>query len=283
MEQDFLNTLENSLDAMSKRQRAIAEYILEKGAHAAHETASALAADAGVSESTVVRFAVFMGYEGYPQMKQALQSSLRKRMTTVQRIEDVNRRVKEEDIIDGVLDGDADKILYAKDELDREAFVKCVDMLLDAKKVYIIGMRSSSILAQFMNYHLRLLLENVTLVCPSGGGEVFEYLVNLSEDDAVFAISYPRYSSVTIRAAEFAKKRGAKVSVLTDSPTSPITSAADTVLVARSDMVSFVDSLVAPMSIINAIIAYIGKKRPEISEKFRLLEDVWNEYNIYSK
>lgn len=283
MEHDFLNALEASLGEMSKRQRAIAEYILEKGAHAAHETAAALAADAGVSESTVVRFAVFMGYDGYPQMRKALGDSLRGRMTAVQRIEDVNRRVREEDIIDGVLDGDAEKILFAKDELDREAFVRCVDMLLDAKKVYIVGMRSSSVLAQFMNYHLRLLLDNVTLVCPSGGGEVFEYLVNLNADDAVFAISYPRYSSATIRAAEFAKRRGAKVSVLTDSSTSPIAGAADAVLVARSDMVSFVDSLVAPMSIINAIIAYIGKKRPEIAEKFRMLEEVWNEYKVYSK
>ncbi len=283
MERDFLTELETSLGNMSKRQRAIADYILEKGAMAAHETAAALAADTGVSESTVVRFAVFMGYDGYPMMQKALRSSLRKRMTTVERIDDVNLRVKEEMILDGVLDGDAEMILSAKQEIDREAFVRCVDMLIGAKKVYIVGMRSSSVLAQFMNYYLRLLLDNVTLVCPSGGGEVFEYLVNLSSDDVVFAISYPRYSSGTIRAAEFAKRRGAGVIVLTDSESSPIASMADSVLAAKSEMVSFVDSLVAPMSIINAIIAYIGKKRPEIADKFRLLEDVWNEYKVYSK
>ena len=283
MDRDFLTAVESSLGNMSKRQKLIAEYILEHGGAAAHETASAIAAETGVSESTVVRFAVFMGYEGYPEMQKALRTSLRKRMTSVERIEDVNSRVREEDIIDGVLDGDSDMILFAKRELDREAFKKSVDMLMSAKKVYLIGMRSSSVLAQFMNYYLRLLLDNVTLVCPSGGSEIFEHLVNLSSDDVVFAISYPRYSSGTIRAAEFARRRGAGVIVLTDSETSPIAAGADAVLAAKSEMVSFVDSLVAPMSIINAIIAYIGKRRPDVADKFRLLEDVWNEYNVYTE
>lgn len=283
LKKDFLNVLEGSLQGMSKRQREVAEYILDHGSAASHETAAALGAAAGVSESTVVRFAVFMGYDGYPQMQAALRDSLRKRMTTVERIEDVNLRLSEDEIIDDVLDGDSSMITAARDDLDREAFAKTVDMLLGARRIYIVGMRSSAMLAQFMNYYLRLLFDNVTLVCPSGGSEVFEFLVNLSPEDAVFAISYPRYSSGTIKAAEFAKRRGASVAVLTDSEKSPIASVADTVLTAKSEMVSFVDSLVAPMSVINAIIAYIGKKRPEIADKFRVLEDVWNEYKVYTE
>lgn len=283
MEKDFLCAIEASLEGMTKRQKTLAEYILSHGSAAAHETAAALAADAGVSESTVVRFAVFMGYEGYPQMQSALRSSLRKRMTTLERIEDINTRVRDEDIVNGVLEGDAGMIVTAMEELDREEFVKTVDMLMNAKRVYIVGMRSSAMLAQFMNYYLRLLLDNVTLVCPSGGSEVFEYLVNLSGEDTVFAISYPRYSSGTVKAVEFAKRRGASVAVLTDSETSPAAKMADAVLTAKSEMVSFVDSLVAPMSILNAIIAYIGKRRPEIADKFRLLEEVWNEYKVYSE
>ena len=283
MTKDFLDALNESLGDMSKRQRAIADYILEHGGRASHETAVNLAADAGVSESTVVRFAVFMGYEGYPEMQKALRSSLRKRMTTVERIEDVNQRIPDELILDGVLEDDAEVILSTKSELDRQAFEKAVNMLMNAKKVYIVGMRSSAVLAQFMNHYLRLILDNVTLVCPSGGSEAYEYLVNISDEDMVFAISYPRYSSGTIRAAEFAKRRGAGVVVLTDSNTSPIVPASDVVLAAKSEMVSFVDSLVAPMSVINAIIAYIGKKTPGVAEKFRLLENIWGEYKVYSE
>ena len=283
MTRDFLDLISKHYDEMSKRQRSVADYILEHGGSASHETAYTLADHAGVSESTVVRFAVFMGYEGYPEMQKALRASLRKRMTTVERIEDVNERVPEGDIIDGVLDGDAEMILSAKDELDRQGFEKAVDMLLSAGKVYIVGMRSSAVLAQFMNHYLRLLLDNVTLVCPSGGSEVYEYLVNITDSDMVFAISYPRYSSGTIRAAEFAHRRGAGVAVLTDSETSPVAAVADAVLVAKSEMVSLVDSLVAPMSIINAIIAYLSKKRPETAEKFRLLESVWDEFKVYTE
>ena len=283
MERDFLNVLEGSLGDMTKRQREVAEYILTHSTAASHDTASALGTAAGVSESTVVRFAVFMGYGGYSEMQAALRDSLRKRMTTVERIEDINLRLRDKDIVDAVLDGDASMITAARDELDRDAFVKTVDMLLGARRIYIVGMRSSAMLAQFMNYYLRLLFDNVTLVCPSGGSEVFEYLVNLSPEDTVFAISYPRYSSGTIKAAEFARRRGASVAVLTDSEKSPIASLADAVLTAKSEMVSFVDSLVAPMSVINAIIAYVGKKRPEIADKFRILEDVWNEYKVYTE
>jgi len=283
MTRDFLDVLSASLDEMSKRQRAVADYILEHGGGASHETAASLAAHAGVSESTVVRFAVFMGYNGYPEMQKALRNSLRKRMTTVERIEDVNERVDENDILDGVLEGDAEMIVTAKDELDRDSFVKAANMLMNARKVYVVGMRSSAMLAQFMNHYLRLLLDNVTLVCASGGSEVYEYLVNLSPDDVVFAISYPRYSSGTIRAVEFAHRNGAGVVVLTDSESSPVAAFADAVLVAKSEMVSFVDSLVAPMSVINAILAYIGKKRPETADKFRLPESVWDEYKVYSE
>ena len=192
--------------------------------------------------------------------------------------------MRDKDVIDSVLLADADKIISALHKLDRSAFDRAVEIMLNAKRIYIVGMRSSAILAQFMNYYLRLLFDSVFLVCPSGGSEVFEHLINLSPGDAVFAISFPRYSTGTVRAAEFAHRQGAGVIVLTDSAGSPIAHSADIVLTAKSEMASFVDSLVAPMSIINAIIAYIGKKRPqEVAEKFRVLEDVWNEYKVYSE
>lgn len=281
MNPDFLSELKLSMGEMSKRQLAVAEYILRHSSASAHATASALAAAAGVSESTVVRFATFMGYEGYPQMQKALSRSLRGRMTTVERIEDVNGRLKDEDILGRVLRSDAGQILDAFETLDKREFERAVDMLLSARKIYIVGMRSSAVLAQFMSYYLRLLFDGVTPVCTSGGSEVIESLINLSAEDVVFAISYPRYSSGTVKAAEYAKKVGAKVAVLTDSESAPITRGADAVLTAKSEMLSLVDSLVAPMSIINAIIAYIVKKHPEISERLRLLEGVWNEYKVY--
>lgn len=281
MEQDFLTRLEASLDGLSKRQKQLAEYILANSG-AAHMTASALADEVDISESTVVRFAMALGYEGYPEMQRAFKESLRVRMTTVERIEDVNDRLSEANIAEAVLRQDSEKILSTLRDLDLTSFKKTVDMLLGAKKIYIVGMRSSEILANFMNYYLRLLFDNVAAVCPSGGSEVFEHLINLGKDDVVFAISFPRYSSGTVRAAEYAKKIGAGVIVLTDRSSSPLAQFADVLLTAKSEMASFVDSLVAPMSIINAIIAYIGKKRPEeTSARFRHLEEVWNEYRVY--
>lgn len=281
MERDFLSQLEAAAPAMSKRHKQLAEYI-SKNSAASHMTASALADAVGISESTVVRFAMAMGYEGYPEMQRAFRESLRARMTTVERIEDTNDRLREGDIADAVLRADSEKILSTLHDLDRGTFERAVDMLLGAKKIYIVGMRSSAMLAQFMSYYLRLLFDNVFTVCPSGGSEVFEHLINLEAGDVVFAISFPRYSSGTVRAVEYAKRTGAGVAVLTDRDSSPLAPFADAVLTAKSEMASFVDSLVAPMSIINAIIAYIGKKRPEeTSARFRHLEEVWNEYRVY--
>ena len=281
MERDFLTQLEGAAPAMSKRQKLLAEYILQNSA-ASHMTASALAEAVGISESTVVRFAMAMGYEGYPEMQRAFRESLRVRMTTVERIEDTNDRFRGADIADAVLRADSEKILSTLADLDRSVFSKSVDMLLAARKIYVVGMRSSAMLAQFMCYYLRLLFDNVFPVCPSGGSEVFEHLINLEPGDVVFAISFPRYSSGTVRAAEYARRTGAGIVVLTDRDSSPLAKYADAVLTAKSEMASFVDSLVAPMSIINAIIAYIGKKRPkETSARFRHLEEVWNEYRVY--
>lgn len=284
MKQDFLTHLESSMPDMSKRQKLLGEYILGGGTDAAYMTASALADTVGISESTVVRFAMALGYDGYPEMQKAYRESLRVRMTTVERIEAADGIMKGRDIVDSVLTADADKIMNTLDNLDRDAFERAVDMLMGANKIYIVGMRSSEVLAQFLNYYLRLLFDNVVLVCPSGVSEVFEHLISLSNNDVVFAMSFPRYSSSTVRATEYAKRVGAGVVVLTDSKTSPIAAYADAVLEAKSEMASFVDSLVAPMSIINAIIAYIGKKNPEkAAARFRHLEKVWNEYKVYSK
>ena len=284
MEHDFLSQIKAAMPDMSKRQKLLAEYILSGGTDAAYMTASSLADAVGISESTVVRFAMAMGYDGYPEMQKAFREALRVRMTTVERIEAADEIMRGRDIVESVLTADSDKILSTLRDLDRNAFERAVDMLIGAGKIYIVGMRSSEVLAQFMNYYLRLLFDNVSLVCPSGGSEVFEHLISLSEEDVVFAISFPRYSSGTVRATEYAKRVGAGVVVLTDSDSSPIAAYADAFLEAKSEMASFVDSLVAPMSIINAIIAYIGKKKPhEASARFRHLEQVWNEYKVYSK
>ena len=279
---DFLISLESAHSGLSKRQRILAEYILNNSRGAAYMTAASLALHAGVSEPTVVRFAAALGYEGYQAMQGALRESLRQRMTTVERIEEANGRMSNASVLDSVLLADAEKITSTLRELDRDAFERSVDMLLSAGKIYIIGMRSAAMLAQFMNYYLRLIFDGVVLVCPSGGSEMFEQLINLTDKDTVFAISFPRYSRGTVKAVEFAHNVGAGVIVLTDRRDAPVAACADTVLTAKSEMASFVDSLVAPLSIINAIIAYIGKKREGTADIFSRLENIWHEYQVYS-
>lgn len=283
MTHDFLTELEEALPALSRGHRAIAEYILSGKRGAVRMTASALAKACGVSESTVVRFAAAMGFDGYHSLQLAVKESLKQRMTTVQRIEDADGSLEDSLVLDSVLRADADKIIDTLAGIDRTAFTNAADMLLSAKRIYIVGMRSSAVLAQFMNHYFRLLFDSVSLVCPSGGSEIFEHLINLSKGDVVLTISFPRYSTGTVKAAEFARRQGAGIIALTDSETSPIAHFADALLIAKSDMASFVDSLVAPMSIINAMIVYIGKLRTsEVADTFGRLEQIWNEYNVFA-
>ena len=280
---DLLRDMEAAMPGFSKGQKRIAQYLLEHYHKAAYLTASALGSVVGVSESTVVRFAIELGYEGYPQMQAAMQDTVRVRMTTVQRMEAVNDRFREGEILDTVLTADAEKIRATLDTIDREAFRRSAELILHARNIYLMGMRSSAILAEFLNYYFGLLFDNVRLIRPASGSEIFEHLMKVHEDDVVIAISFPRYTTGIVNAVEYASTTGAKVIAITDSTSSPLVPYAAETLIAKSEMASFVDSLVAPMSIVNALVAYIGKiKHTEITQTLARLENVWKEYNVYT-
>lgn len=280
---DLISQINEATPALSKGQKLIAGYIVANYDKAAYMTASALAAEVGVSESTVVRFANAMGFDGYPELQSRIRDTVRVRMTSVQRIESVNVRMDEEEILNSVLLNDADKIKATLDAIDPAEFSKAVDMILGGRNIYIMGMRSSAVLAEFMNYYFGMLFDNVRLIRPAGGSEIFEHLMKLHSDDVVVAVSFPRYTTGIVNAVEYAAKTGAQVVAITDSLSSPIVPHAAAVLVAKSEMASFVDSLVAPMSLINALIAYIGKKKhAEVTETLSRLETVWKEYRVYT-
>ena len=284
MNRDLLKTIEDSMDSFSKGQKSIANFILSHYEKAAYMTAVAISERVGVSESTVVRFATELGFGGYPELQTALREVVRNRLTAVQRVELTNSMIGEGDILSSVLRADADKINRTLDGIDRASFDRAVDKILKARNIYIIGVRSSAFLAGFMNYNLRMIFDNVRFIQTTSASEMFEQIINIGSDDAMIAISFPRYSKRVINAVEFAHRREAEVIVLTDSRTSPIAPYADDLLLARSDMVSFVDSLAAPLSIINAIIAAIvRKKQSEISRKLCELEEIWDKYDVYDK
>lgn len=281
---DLLKNIEERMDGLSKGQRAIANFILSHYEKAAYMTAASVSEQVGVSESTVVRFATELGFEGYPELQRALRDVVRSKLTAVQRVELTNSIIGEGDILSNVLRADADKINRTLDEIDRDSFDRAVDKILGAKNIYIIGVRSSAFLAGFLNYNLRMIFDNVRFIQTTSASEMFEQIINIGEGDAMIAISFPRYSKRVINAVEFADRRGAEVIVLTDSKASPISPYADDLLLARSDMVSFVDSLAAPLSIINAIIAAIvRKKQSDISKKLHELEEIWDKYDVYNK
>jgi len=280
---DLIEKIEASMGDLSKGHRLIAKYIIGNYDKAAYMTASALGAEVGVSESTVVRFAIEMGFDGYPGLQQQIRETVRVRLTSVQRLNAANHRMDEDEVLDLILTADAERIKSTLDTIDREAFVKAVDMLLGAKNIYILGMRSSAVLADYMRHYFGLMFDNVRLLKPSSGSEVFENLMNVQPGDVFVSISFPRYTTSIVNATEYVSKTGASVIALTDSMSSPIVPHADVALIAKSEMASFADSLVAPMSIINAMIAYIGKrKQAEVAETLSKLEQVWKEYNVYT-
>ena len=247
-------------------------------------TASRLGAVVNVSESTVVRFANALGFEGYPEMQHALQELARTNLTAAQRMGVADTLMDRDTLLDKVLLGDADKIRRTLEALDRDAFRMAVDKIVQAKHIYIIGSRSSATLAGFLNFNFRMMFDNVSLVEVSSGGEVFEHILNIGEDDVLIAISFPRYSNRTVRAVQYAHSNGADVVALTDSAQSPLAPFADQLLTARSDMASFVDSLVAPLSIINAMVAAVSMSRhDEVAARLCRLEEIWDEYDIYNK
>lgn len=284
MNQDILTQLESLASTFSKGQRRIASYIAAEYDKAAFMTANKLGKTVGVSESTVVRFAVELGYDGYPSMQKALQEMVLNRLTSVQRIGIANDRIGDQDVVSLVLQADADKLRQTSESLDREAFRASVDALLKARNIYILGARSAAALVNFLGYYLNYMFDNVHIITNSGTGEMFEKLVNVGADDVVIGCSFPRYSVSTIRSAQFCRSVGATVIGLTNSNMSPLSQHCDHVLVAKSDMVSLVDSLVAPLSVVNAlIVALAAAREKELQRTFATLEKFWEEYNVYEK
>lgn len=286
---DLITKIQSELPGFSKGQKQIARFILEHYDKAAFMTASRLGVTVGVSESTVVRFATELGYDGYPHLQRALQEMIRNKLTSVQRMEVAGDRMGGRDVLQTVLHADTDMIRVTLDEIDRDAFQGAVDALMGAKRIYILGVRSSSALASFLGFYFNLLFENVTLVHTNSVSEIFEQVLRVGPGDVLFGISFPRYSKRTLSAMKYARDRGARdrgarVIALTDSQLSPLARVADHVLLARSDMASFVDSLVAPLSVINALIVAVGmSRRDEIEQTFNKLERIWEEYDVYEK
>ena len=281
---DLLQIIEDGMSSFSRGQKLIAAYILEHYDKAAYYTASRLGAIVGVSESTVVRFANELGYEGYPELQRALKKLIRSRLTSFQRMEITNSLIGEDDVPQKVLASDIEKIRQTAAEIDPAAFSDAVKNIVEAKNIYIIGVRSSSALAGFLNHSLRMIFDNVRFVQTTSGSEMFEQIMQIGEGDVMIAISFPRYSTRIINAVEYAKGRGADVIALTDSKFSPIAADADQLLIAYSDMASFMDSLVAPLSIINALVVAVARERQdEVSERLRILEEVWDRYDVYDK
>lgn len=272
------------MSEFSKGQRLIARYINEHYDKAAFMTASKLGKTVGVSESTVVRFATELGYSGYPQLQKALQEMIRNKLTAVQRMDVTNDRMGSQDVLRSVLNSDIEKIRLTLDEIDQETFNASVEAILKAKHIYILGVRSSSALSSFIGFYFNLLFDNVRLIHTTSVSEIFEQIIRVGEGDVVLGVSFPRYSKRTFQALEYARDSGATVIALTDSRLSPLSQAADYTLIAKSDMASFVDSLVAPLSVINALIVAIGMRRKdEVRHVFDKLESIWDEYQVYEK
>lgn len=284
MRQDILSLLKAKEPSFSKGQRRIAQYILESYDKAAFMTANVLGKTVGISESTVVRFAVELGYDGYPSMQKALQEMVVNRLTSVQRIEVTHDRIGNQNILNTVIQSDMEKLRQTGEMADNAAFDAAVNAILGAERVFILGVRSAAPLANFLGYYLNYMFQNVHILTASGAGEMFEQIVGVNSRDAVIAFSFPRYSATTLKTAQYCRSTGATVIGVTDTKLSSLGQCSDHVLVAKSDMVSLVDSLVAPLSVVNAlIVALAAKKEKELSKTFQELEHIWAEYDVYEK
>ena len=284
MSYDILSVLQEKETTFSKGQKRIARYITESYDKAAFMTANRLGKTVGVSESTVVRFAVDLGFDGYPSMQKAMQEMVLNRLTSVQRIEVANNRFGDQDVVSMVMQSDMEKLRQTGEMVSREEFAAAVNAILKAKRVYILGVRSVAPLANFLGYYLNYMFNNVHEITGFSAGEMFEKIVGVNEDDVVIAFSFPRYSSSTTKGAQYCRSAGATVIGITDSRYSPLGTNSDHVLIAKSDMVSLVDSLVAPLSLVNAlIVAIAARKEKELSQTFANLERIWDEYDVYEK
>lgn len=279
---DLTSRINECYGSLSKGQKILATYITDNYDKAVFLTAAKMGQVVGVSESTVVRFATHLGYKGYPEFQKALEEMVRNKLNSIQRMEVTYGRISQSHILETVLQSDQEKIKDTLEHIDEHAFELAVDTIIKAKHIYIVGIRSCAPLAAFMAFYFNLMFENVTLLQTNNSSELFEQMVRISKDDVIIGISFPRYSMRTLKAMEFANNRNAKVITLTDSVHSPMNLYSSCNLIARSDMASIVDSLVAPLSVINAlIVALCMKKHGEVAKTLETLEDIWNEYQVY--
>ncbi len=282
MSKDIAASIQTKLNTFSKGQKLIARYILENYDKAAFMTASKLGKTVNVSESTVVRFAAELGYDGYPSMQKALQEMIRNKLTTIQRIEVSNQRMGDRDIMAQVMHSDIEKIRITLEEINQDSFDQAVQSIVSARRIYLLGVRSASTISNFISYYFNLIFDNVTTVNVNSVSEIYEQIMRIGPQDVFIGISFPRYSTRTVKAMHFAKSQGARLIAITDSLDSPLARMSDVTLVAKSDMASFVDSLVAPLSLVNALIVAVGRKTNQnLAETFGRLEQVWADYDVY--
>ena len=282
MNRDLLTIISQMSPQFSKGQRLIANYIVNHFDKAAFMTAFKLGTTVGVSESTVVRFASEVGFSGYPELQKALQELIRNKLTTVQRMDVTSDQLENGNVLARVLGKDIEKIRRTLEETSERDFAGAVDAICSAKTIYIIGVRSSSALATFLSFYFNHIFSDVRLINTNSRSEMFEHIMRIGEGDVFIGFSFTRYSKRTVQAAHYARANGAKVIALTDTGKAPIADAAHFLLMARSDMISFVDSLVAPLSMVNALIVAVGlKKREEVSRTYELLERIWGEYEVF--
>lgn len=283
MSNNLLKVIEKRFPTFSKSQKLISTYILENYDKAAYMTASKLGAVVNVSESTVVRFAIELGFEGYPEFQHSLQEIVRTRLNTFQRMEVTNSLIGDGDVLTKVLMSDIDKIKRTLEEIDRSAFEQAVAKIVRARNIYILGLGSASVLARALNINLRMMFDNLKLILVSSASEIYEEMMGIGEGDVMIALSFPRYSRKAVGAVSFARNSGADVIAITDSPVSPIASLSGITLYAKSDMASFADSLAAPLSVINAIVVATARlKQDELTDRLHQLESIWEEYNVYN-
>lgn len=284
MDRNLLDKIRSSHGGLSKGQRLIAEYITAHYDKAAYMTASKLGETVGVSESTVVRFATEIGYDGYPDLQKAMQEMIRDKLTSVQRIDVASDRINSDDLLASVLNQDVKLIKKTLEETSHESFMLAVDSIVNARMIYIFAVKSSFALARFLGYYLELIFGNVKIIETTSKTQMYEQLFRIDKQDVMIGISFPRYSSSTMEAMRFASQQGAHVIAITDSMTSPVTKISDCTLIAKSDMASVVDSLVAPLSLINAlIVATVEQRRDEVTQTFKKLENIWDRYDLYIK
>ena len=284
MPKDVLQLIQSNMPTFSKGQKRIAAFIQESYDKAAFMTASKLGKTVNVSESTVVRFAAELGYDGYPAMQKALQEMIRNKLTSIQRIEVANDRYGDHDVLSMVMQSDIEKIRLTLEEASRSDFSGAVDAIVEAKRIYILGVRSSVAVSSLLGFYFNLIFDNVVQVHSNSASEMFEQLLRVGEGDVVIGVSFPRYSRRTVQAMQFAQNRKAKVIAITDSAASPLAATATHTLLAKSDMASFVDSLVAPLSLVNALIVAVSRKKKEdLAHTFETLEEIWDEYEVYEK